>query len=221
MTTNKQLKDALRDTSALLKSNSFEMVKKPYFCWARQRGPLLDIVSTWVTRHGNFAEAKCELWSPFLAFPPATEEMIDVERLRPTLGGDLSPRSVRESWMWDVQLDAFEETVRTLAAAVRDVGLPWFDQIDSGQALTREAALNSEYWRTVKREDRARLSELIDEAMRAVDAQPKFEFGAKKNTPAQKEPARAEGRYEQVEQEYVSEVDPSLRGTVTSLRKKG
>ena len=220
MATNKQLKDALHEASAVLKSNSFEIVKKPYFCWARQRGPFLDLISIWVTRHGNFAEAKCVLWSPFLSFPPAAEKTTDVERLRPTLGGDLSPRSVRESWMWDVQPQAFEETVRALAAAVRDVGLPWLGQIDSGESLAKEAVLNSEYWRTVRREDRAKLPELIDEAMRSGD-QPKFELGSKKNASAHETPSGAkDGRYEQVAQEYVSEVNPRLRGTVTSLKKK-
>jgi hypothetical protein len=219
MATNKQLKDALIDASAVLKASAFQIVKKPYFCWARQRGPLLDLVSIWVTRHGNFVEAKCELWSPFLTFPPTMGDMIDVERLRPTLGGDLSPRSVRESWMWDVRLESFDKTVRTLAAAVRDVGVPWFEKIDSGQAVAREAALNPEYWRTVKREDRAMLPELIDQSIR-VGAHPKFEFGVIKNSSVQQHSTSVEGRCEQVEQEYVSEVAPTLRATITSLKKK-
>lgn len=101
-----------------------------------------------------------------------------------------------------------------------DVGLPWLNQVNSGGALAREAALNPEYWRTIGRENRARLPELIDEVILGTVSQPRFELGTKGSTSVQEEiPNGVANQYVQVEQQYVSKTDPSLRGTITFLKR--
>lgn len=202
----------------------FVQVKASYLCFARQRGPFVDRLALWVTRHGNFADATSMVWSPYLPMTTGcTGESLDVEHMSPLIGGDLSERRIRESWMWDVRPEVFESTVRGLAEAVASLALPWFDSINSGAALVRESALNPDYWRKVSRTERDAIAERVDSALQDETRVPRFHLLDEKSAarlvvPVSTPASRAEeGAYEQVTFPYQSEANPSLTGTITAL----
>ncbi|MBI5279489.1 MAG: hypothetical protein HY854_23860 [Burkholderiales bacterium] len=145
----------------------------------------------------------------------------------PLIGGDLSERRIRESWMWDIRPEVFESTVRGLAEAVALVALPWFDSINSGAALVRECALNPDYWRKVPRAERDAIAERVDSALQDKAKVPRFHLldgksAARLVVPAKTPASDADegAAYEQVSFPYQSEADPSLTGTITALTKK-
>ncbi|MBI5279490.1 MAG: hypothetical protein HY854_23865 [Burkholderiales bacterium] len=66
MTTNNQLKKAFVTVMPSPLKEGFVQVKDSHLCFARQRGPFVDRLALWVTRHGNFADATAAVWSPYL-----------------------------------------------------------------------------------------------------------------------------------------------------------
>jgi hypothetical protein len=227
MTTNNQLKKAFAGVLPPPVKEGFVQVKASYLCFARQRGPFVDRLAIWVTRHGNFADATAMVWSPYLPMTSGfTGDNLDVEHMSPLVGGDLSERRVRESWMWDVRSEVFESTVRQLAEAVALVALPWFHSIDSGQALVRECALNPDYWRKVPRAERDAIAERVDGALQDETKVPRFhlldEITAAQLVVPEKAAAKDvdENAYEQVTFPYQSKANPSLTGMITALAKK-
>lgn len=227
MTTNSQLKKAFAAVMPLPFKEAFIEVKTSYLCFARQRGPFVDRLSIWVTRHGNFADATATIWSPYLTMTSGVHgKDLDVERMSPVIGGDLSVRRVRESWMWDVRPDMLASTIGELAEAVQSVALPWFDSINSDEALVRECALNPDYWRKVPRAEREAIGQSVDKALRGEVEITQFRLLDEKSAAQAMVPAQDtvrpidEDAYEQVSLPHRSEANPSLTGTVISLRKK-
>lgn len=227
MTTNAQLKKAFSAVMPLPLKEGFEAVKTSYLCFARQRGPFVDRLSIWVTRHGNFADAIATIWSPCLPMRSGVNgAALDVERIGPAIGGHLSVRRVREGWMWDVRPDLLECTAGELAEAVRAVALPWFDSVNSGEALVRECALNPQYWRTVARTERETIAQCVDQALRREVEVTRFRFLNQKAVAQVMEPEQNmaspvdEDAYEQIFLPYQSQANPSVNVTITSLRRK-
>lgn len=209
----------------------FAEVRLSYVCFARQRGPFIDRLSIWVTRHGSFVDALANVWSPLmpLAFGIRGQN-VDIERAGPMLGGDMSVRAVRESWMWDVRPDAIEATLTQLVHAVREVAVPWFDSIDSPDAFVRECSKNPEYWRQVPKTEREALADRLTQCLGGEIQVPALRFlahktfeslvGQEHGAPQPPGPDTRPEDYEQVTEEYTSKVNPALKGTVTSLRRK-
>ncbi|MBI5278681.1 MAG: hypothetical protein HY854_19780 [Burkholderiales bacterium] len=227
MTTNTQLKKAFAAVMPLAVKEEFVAIRTSYLCFARQRGPFVDRLSIWVSRHGEFADAAAMIWSPYLTMTSGfSGDLLDVEHMSPLVGGNLSARSVRESWMWDVRPEALEATARQLASAVEAVAVPWFDSVNSGEALVRECALNPDYWRRVARSDREAIAHEVDSVLSGERTVPQFRLLDQKSAermqvPVQLDaPASHEGAYEQVTMPYKSKSTPSLKGAVTFLRKK-
>jgi hypothetical protein len=194
--------------------------------YCRQRGPFLDMIRVDRSRFGEFAYLTVDVWVPWFDAAPIDLQGIDPDLIGVHVGGEVSPRAIRERWGWDVaNSDEVERTLKEMARAVALLVVPWFDAISSTEAFMNECAANISFWRRVRAADRTRIQQNVDKTLSGAIAVDRYGFVAKAGR-AKREKARPStaeplaGNYEAVTFVHTNEAVPHLRLKIEGVRKK-
>lgn len=215
-----------RELMPVLAAHGFaeNMAFPGFYC--RQRGPFLDMIRVGRSRFGEFAYLTVDVWVPWFDENPVDPQEIDPDLIGVHVGGEVSPRAIRERWGWDVaNSDVIERTLREMARAVALLVVPWFDAISSTEAFMSECAANISFWRRVRAADRARIHQNVDKALSGAIPVDRYGFVAKagraKKEKAQPSPVETvAANYEAVTFEHTNEAVPHLRLKIEGIRKK-
>lgn len=215
-----------RELVPLLVAHEFVAANSFPGFFSRQRGPFLDCIGLGLNRFGEFAHLAVYVWVPWLDSEQRDLQNINPDLIGVDIGGEVSPRAIRETWGWPVaNSDEALATLKEMAGVVTTLVVPWFARVDSREAFMKECAASPSIWRRLRAADRMRIQENIDKALSGAIPVDRYGFVAKagrakkeKAQPSPMEPLAE--NYEAVTFEHTNEAVPNLRLKIEGIRKK-